>query len=351
MLKDFLGANRAALAARLRSERNPQRDNVDQDEGAIVIFLNQLIEALGRPPGHSDDAIGEVAAKHGSDLLNRGFTLAEVVHEYGDVGRAVAELASEASAPVTADEFRTLHRCLDQAISRAVTEYSRLRDRASADEARLRSWELAHELRNSLTSAMISFDVLRTGSVGSNAATAGVLSRSLQRLSTLIGSSLAAARLDAGVHASERVSMVELVEEVGAGAALEASIRKVRLAVSAVDPRIAVTVDRQLLAAAIGNLLQNAFKFGRPSGLVSLRTSATASRVLIEVEDECGGLPPDAGTTLFRPLVQRGGDRTGLGLGLSLTRKSVEASGGEVRLQDLPGVGCVFIIDLPRLTA
>ena len=46
-----------------------------------------------------------------------------------------------------------------------------------------------------------------------------------------------------------------------------------------------------MLAAVVGNLLQNAFKFTRPQTTVTLRVRASAERVLIEVEDECGGLP------------------------------------------------------------
>jgi hypothetical protein len=82
---------------------------------------------------------------------------------------------------------------------------------------------------------------------------------------------------------------------------------------------------------------------------VSLKTRATASRVLIEIEDACGGLPPGKADALFRPFVQGGADRTGLGLGLSISRKSVEGDGGELRVRDVPGVGCVFTIDMPRL--
>jgi len=99
----------------------------------------------------------------------------------------------------------------------------------------------------------------------------------------------------------------------------------------------------------VANLLQNAFKFTRRQGHISLKASSTKERVLIEVEDECGGLPPGKADELFRPFKRRGSDRTGLGLGLSISRKSVEGDGGEIRVRDIPGVGCVFTIDLPRL--
>src|SRR5580658_4761085 len=118
---------------------------------------------------------------------------------------------------------------------------------------------------------------------------------------------------------------------------MEASCRDLSLAVTTVEPDVSVLVDRQLLAAAVSNLLQNAFKFTRPRGHVALKASSTDARVLIEVEDECGGLPPGKIDELFRPFEQRGHDRTGLGLGLSISRKSVEANGGQIRVRDVPG--------------
>ena len=65
------------------------------------------------------------------------------------------------------------------------------------------------------------------------------------------------------------------------------------------------------------------------------------------MEDECGGLP-EGGRELFQPFGQRRGrDRTGLGLGLSIARKAVRAHGGDIVTRNMPGHGCVFIIDLP----
>jgi signal transduction histidine kinase len=130
---------------------------------------------------------------------------------------------------------------------------------------------------------------------------------------------------------------------------MEANARGLTLSVTRPESGVDVNSDRQLLAAAVANLLQNAFKFTQPQGEVSVRALATQERVLIEVEDECGGLPPGRAEELFRRFEQRGRDRSGLGLGLSISRRSVEADGGEIRVRDMPGIGCVFTIDLPRL--
>jgi hypothetical protein len=70
--------------------------------------------------------------------------------------------------------------------------------------------------------------------------------------------------------------------------------------------------------------------------------------VLIEVEDECGGLPEGKVESMFQSFEQLDQDRTGLGLGLSISRRAIEACGGTLTVRDVPGIGCVFTIDLPR---
>ena len=76
-------------------------------------------------------------------------------------------------------------------------------------------------------------------------------------------------------------------------------------------------------------------------------TATAIGRVLIEVEDECGGLPPGRAEDLFRSFEQRSADRSGLGLGLAIARESVETNGGVIRARSLPSKGCIFTVDLP----
>ena len=107
--------------------------------------------------------------------------------------------------------------------------------------------------------------------------------------------------------------------------------------------------DRQVLAAVVVNLLQNALKFTRPGTAVRLGVTATADRVLIQIADLCGGLEEGADQILSQPSGQRNRDRTGLGLGLAFSRRSVEANDGQLSVQNLPGHGCIFTVDLPRI--
>ena len=94
------------------------------------------------------------------------------------------------------------------------------------------------------------------------------------------------------------------------------------------------------------NVLQNAFKYTPAGGTVTLGAHAHAGRLLIEVHDECGGIP-EPKRDLFQPFGdRRGTDRSGLGLGLAIARQAVRANAGDVHVRNMPGKGCIFTIDL-----
>ena len=131
---------------------------------------------------------------------------------------------------------------------------------------------------------------------------------------------------------------------------LHSEYRHIRFTVDAIDPDLLINADPQLLASAVMNLVHNAFKNTPPGGHVVLRARAQEGRLLIETEDECGGIPQSKGD-LFQVFGdRRGSDRSGLGMGLSIARKAVRAHGGEIRIRNMPGKGCVFIIEVPLAT-
>ena len=79
--------------------------------------------------------IDRSAGQHGHDLLLKGFTVSQVVHDYGDVCQTVTDLALETNAPISTEDFRTLNRCLDEAIASAVTHYMRESQQSHSDKA------------------------------------------------------------------------------------------------------------------------------------------------------------------------------------------------------------------------
>ncbi len=354
MLDVFVIANRDAIIerarARVAARSFPKPSEIELTNG-IPVFLDQLGAAL-RLAQSSDvvdhDEIRKTAARHGLDLLRMGLTVAQVVRDYGDVCQAITDLAVEQHAAISPEDFRTLNLCLDDAIAEAVTEYGRQREGAIEARGTERLGHLAHELRNMLNTASMSYEMIRVGQVAAGGSTGAILGRSLMGLRDLIDRSLAEVRLDAGNERIERISVAQFIEEVEIGALIQAQARQIELTVTSVDPAVTIEGDRPILAAALANLLQNAFKFTPKKCKVSFTTRVTADRVLFEIEDECGGLPPGKPEDLFRAFVQRGEDRSGLGLGLTICAKAAKANGGELRVRDFPGKGCVFTLDLPR---
>jgi signal transduction histidine kinase len=372
MLHDFLDANRTALVERCRARaarRLAPRPVPDGLAHGVPVFLGQLIETLrvehrpGAPEGlkaaaafgatgfRIETEIGASAAKHGHDLLLHRFTVGEIVHEYADLVQAIVELAIELKEPVSRDAFGTLGRCVDHAIASAASEFCRQRDRlgAVADHRALgeRLALLTQDLRGLINTAMLAFVAIKEGGVGLHGATSAVLERSLVGLNDLMEHALRDVRVDMGAPARIDPVAVELfMAEAKVAGSLEARSRGCELDVSPVEPGLVMEADTQMLHSAVFGLVQNALRYTRPQGRIWLTAHATAERVLIEVEDQCGGLREEKPALPFPPFMSA--NRSGPGYGLSISRRAVEAMGGTLRFVDLPGVGCVSTIDLPR---
>jgi hypothetical protein len=350
MLYEFIASNREEILALTRKKvatRPGPRATFDELNHGVPIFLGQMVETL-RLSGDDGAAMEESASQHGADQLKQGFTIGQVVHGYGDVCQAVTELAEEKKASITVEEFHTFNRCLDQAIARAVTEYTRQRELSVSEAGTERLGNLAHELRNGLSGALLAFDILKKGNVGVCGATGTLLGRSLIALRDIVDRSFAEVRLELGAEKRERLSLSELIGDVESDAAMGMNTVGVKLTVDPVEAGVFLEVDRQIVHAALANVIQNAFKYTKPESNISLRSRSTKDRIFIDVEDECGGLPQGDPQKLFRPFERRRTDRSGLGLGLSISRKGIEANGGRIGVRDLPGKGCVFSIELPR---
>lgn len=373
MMYKFLKLHRQDLIQRCRAkvaERELGQARRPESEFGIPVFLDELIRtleaeqsadpirslAISGPPDGEAGAVSEIddsAGKHGRELLRKGFSIDQVVHDYGDLCQAITDLAFDLEEPIETDEFRTLNRCLDNAIAGAVTEFNLQRDLLTSNTLAATVNEqlgyFAHEVRNHLNTAMLAVNLIRSGRVGISGATGNVLDRSLIGLKDLVDRSLAAVRLGAGPPAQRTLfSVAQFIADTKISASLEASSRDCVFFVLGGDPSLGVTADRDILASALGNLLQNAFKFTHAHSEVTLSAHAVGDHVLIEVEDNCGGLPPGIAATMFKPFIQGSEDRSGLGLGLSIARQAVEANGGTLSVRDVPGKGCVFTIDLPR---
>ena len=353
MLHELIAANRDVIISRtrdaVRSRSWPSVATGELEHG-VPLFLTQLSETLRLETTSAPfpaDAIGATAARHGGDLLRSGLTLSQVVHDYGDICQAITALAVEQKAPISAEEFHTLNRCLDTAIAEAVTEHARVTAESRSAEELEHLGHVAHELRDILNTALLAFHALKRGVVAINGSTGAVLGRSLMSLRDVIERALSEVRLAAGVQRHTRVQVVALIDDIAASGMLHSEYRHIEFAVDPVDPALAVDADPQLLTSAVMNLLHNAFKNTPEGGRVALRVRAADRRLRVEIEDECGGIPQFK-EELFQVFGnRRGSDRSGLGLGLAIARKAVRAHGGEILIHNMPGKGCIFVIDVP----
>lgn len=353
MLHEFITGNRDLIIARTRdklTDRPWPLVSTSELEHGVPLFLTQLANTLRldtTSTPFSQKTIGASATKHGRKLRALGFNISQVVHDYGDICQAITEVAIEQHLPITTEEFHTLNRCLDTAIAEAVTEHARITGESRATEEVERSGQLAHEFRDVLNTALLAFHALKRGTVAINGSTGAVLGRSLISLRDLVDNELSNVRMAAKIERRERVPVADFLNELAIASNLHAESRAVRFAIDQVDPRLAVEADPQLLASAVMNLLTNAFKYTPVGGHVVLRTLHENGRVRLEVEDECGGIPAGSEDPFKAFAARRQKDRSGLGLGLSIARKAVRMHGGDIYFRNLPGKGCVFVVDVP----
>jgi hypothetical protein len=203
MLHVFLTLYREQIIARTRQKvaaRDVPWVTEAEMEHGVPLFLDQLAETLRREQTTSarptSGAMAKSALLHGGELSKAGFTLGQVVHGYGDVCQAVTGLAMELEAPISADEFKTLNRCLDEAIAQAVTEFARQRDLAVSGHGTESQSFSVHELRHLVEGALSALEVLKTGNVGIGGSVGEILERNLITLRYVLDRSVAETQIE-----------------------------------------------------------------------------------------------------------------------------------------------------------
>jgi hypothetical protein len=175
-LEDFISGYRDELIRRCREKVAGRSSPLPTEEGidhGVPQFLDQLCQEL-RQERSSTPEISHSAMEHGHDLLLQGFTISQVVHAYGDICQSVTDLAVEMGAPIGTDDFRTMNRCLDNAIAAAVSEF--------AHGQNVSRYGASQQLQALVDAAITAFDMLRTGRLGIGGSTGTVVRQSLLAL-------------------------------------------------------------------------------------------------------------------------------------------------------------------------
>ncbi|MEO5767164.1 MAG: sensor histidine kinase [Polyangia bacterium] len=350
VLYDVLRSNRDALIQRWMhaTSREGTADALTPAEllDRIPFFIDELILAL-HPEALPLPALGETAIEHGAQRLGLGFNVGEVVREYGVLHRSILAIVAESGTSISPGEQQIIAKWLNGGIASAVSQYVSERDAELHRSASEHLGFIAHEIRNPLSSARMAFDILRRGELTKGGRAVDLLHRNLRRIVEVVDNALSHASLKMGV--TPRIEVVPLrtfIDEIAFDASADTEEKQVTLQVN-IPESLEIEADVRLLRSAISNLLQNAIKFSHPGATITVRALQTPGEVRIEVEDGCGGLPPGRAQDLFMPLVQRGADQSGFGLGLAIAQQAAEAHNGTIRVRDLPGQGCVFTINLP----
>ncbi len=325
-------------------------------ETTLPELLDEVCEVIGAIP-HDESEDPMIAMTHRSSRLSareaheRGYTISQLVGTYGAICQGITLQAHRTKAEVSARNFSQLNLWLDVSIAQAVTEYQQLEKAEATKSESDRLGILVHDLRNALAGAMLAHDLVKMGGLASRGPTNEVLTEALVRMKDLIDRSVAKVRIgNPDQFEQTEVRVLDILSDVESTLIPESAHRSVRVRVAA-SPKLKVFVDSHLMSSAVANLAQNAVKFTKLGGSVWIRAFAEDEEVVIEIQDECGGIPPGTMKTLFEPGVQVGEDRSGMGLGLGIARSAAEMNGGTITVKNDPGAGCTFTLRLPAVGA
>jgi signal transduction histidine kinase len=320
----------------LEAAQSPQFIN------SLPDFLDELAASIDQPPDSWPP--GEGAVSHGRQRIGMGLDIGGLAEELGIVAEAIFEVAAERQVTLTCEGCAALARLIARGTAESVRAYAHLRDRQLANQASRNFSFVAHEIRTPLHTARLALQLIASGR-GDRAVLLDRLQQAHDQLAHLVDNALVDARLQGEPHVQRSTHRThDLMREAVGNAELLAERRNIELMIEGDD--VEVMVDHKVIVSALTNLVVNGVKFSCEDGTVTIRSRSADDRVLIEVDDACGGLPEDVPARLFQPFVQSGADRSGFGLGLMIVKQAVEAHGGAVRVVNLPPRGCRFVMEL-----
>jgi signal transduction histidine kinase len=345
-IADLLEAKCAEIAERFVDRGHSAGAASSLSREDVIDSLREYIVELAQHLRVDDSATIDIAAEHGRQRFQLGYDLGALVREYAALRELLWDVILESGVDVSLEEVRRLFRHVTNSIAEGAVQYGNARD----EEMRRRTAQhlafLAHELRNPLSSARMALALMRERGEVTPSRALDALERGLTRVGCLIDDCLVSARLGQLPDLEyTKLDLRTFLGELAAESAIDAVAKGVEVRVEGGG---GVCADQRSLRSAVSNLVRNAVKFTHAGGAVNIRARHGEGRVYIEVEDSCGGLPEGAVKKLFDPFTQVGTDKTGFGLGLAIAKQAVDAHRGELRVHDLPGKGCVFVLDLPH---
>jgi signal transduction histidine kinase len=214
---------------------------------------------------------------------------------------------------------------------------------------------VSHELRTPLNAILGFAQLIELDKAGNNVQRqeyAAQIQRAGRHLLEVIQETMDFTRLQAGPIdlQLETLSLAKIVRGCLPMVSNQAAQASVRLVNAVMDDAIMVVADRRSLSQALVNLLSNAVKYNRPGGTVYVECDVPGSTVQLRVTDTGIGLSTRQIESLSQPFNRLGMERSdieGVGLGLVITRRLVEAMGGWISVTSQAGIGSTFQLALP----
>jgi two-component system, OmpR family, phosphate regulon sensor histidine kinase PhoR len=229
------------------------------------------------------------------------------------------------------------------------------RQRSMARARRTFVGAVSHELRTPLAQIRLYTETLQLGRAGSadeRLRWLDIVSREAHKLGGIVDNILLFSNLDAGRARLEKepTDLGELIEEVVESFVPLAKQREMRIFADA-PSRIVAMVDPRAMRQVVGNLLDNALKYGAPRQTVTIELDRVGAAARLTVCDQGPGIPESGRRRIWRPFhTVRVGD--GTGIGLAVVRGLVRQHAGRVDVVAGPeGRGACFVVELPALPA
>jgi PAS domain S-box-containing protein len=212
---------------------------------------------------------------------------------------------------------------------------------------------VSHDLRNPLTKVALSADLLVDASAADQVDLIATIRDAARQMERLIEDLLDVARLEAGRFSviKEMIEPAGIVREACDSHESLAARKELKIVCTVDEPLGRICADRGRLLQVFGNLIGNALKFTPPRGTITIEARAERGEVIFRVSDSGPGIPEADLSQVFRPYWQaKKTAHMGAGLGLAIVRGIVEAHGGRVWAQNMPGDGARFTFTIPAAT-
>ncbi|MCO5168968.1 MAG: HAMP domain-containing histidine kinase [Planctomycetes bacterium] len=214
---------------------------------------------------------------------------------------------------------------------------------------------VAHDLRNPLTPLKLAASAAGADVTPERARrTLGLVGRQVERLERMIGDLLETARIEAG-HLELRAADHDAGALLDDVARLHAAAGTHELVASGPTGPLPVRCDALRVEQVLNNLVSNAMKYSPPGSRVELSLGREGDEAVFAVRDHGVGIPPEELGRIFEPFRRgarvRGAAIPGVGLGLCVARRIVEAHGGRIEVESARGLGSTFRVRLPLAAA